>query len=419
MIPGRYMTEVVPFRGIVYNGEKVTGDDVIAPPYDVITPEMRDAFYAKSPYNIVKVDAGLSMPGDTDSENKYTRAASHLERWLSDGVLLRDEAPAYYVCGIEYSFAGESRTLFGLFGSVRLVELGKGVYPHEATHSKPKKDRLSLTKHTGANTSPIYSLYSGAKADVGAVLRKCSEGSAEMESTDSDGTVHRFWPVRDTAHVQAIRDALSEVEVFIADGHHRYETAIEYQKIMREADGDPQEQRPYDFVLMFLAGMDDPGLAILPTHRLVTVDAEGMRQRLEEYFEIRELSEGVDVLGAIEGRPQTFGLYDGEANYTLSCKGNCPVEDMDEALGRLDVVLLHKFIFGKLLELGGWSYEMDMATARRMVEVGEYDAAFFLNPTRVSDVEKVALKSLRMPPKSTYFYPKIQTGFVMNDLKTF
>ncbi len=126
------MTEVVPFRGILYNREKVAGDDVIAPPYDVITPGMREEFYAKSPYNIVKVDAGLKLPGDTDTENKYTRAAAHMEGWLSEGVMVRDPAPAYYVCGIEYTMDGEKKTLFGLFGSVRLVELGKGVYPHEA-----------------------------------------------------------------------------------------------------------------------------------------------------------------------------------------------------------------------------------------------------------------------------------------------
>ena len=413
------MTEVVPFRGILYNREKVAGDDVIAPPYDVITPGMREEFYAKSPYNIVKVDAGLKLPGDTDTENKYTRAAAHMEGWLSEGVMVRDPAPAYYVCGIEYTMDGEKKTLFGLFGSVRLVELGKGVYPHEATHSKPKKDRLSLTRHTGANTSPIYSLYSGAKADVGAIVREAAKGEPDLRSTDSDGTVHSFWPLRDNEKVEAIRGAMSEVEVFIADGHHRYETAIEYQKIMRKADGDPKEDRPYDFVLMFLADVNDPGLAVLPTHRLVTVDTETMAQKLEKYFEIREISEGVDVLGAIEGRERTFGLYDGENNHMLKCKGECPVEDVDEALGRLDVVMLHKLIFGKLLELGGWSYEMDAATVRRMVDEGEFDAAFFLNPTRISDVERVALKSLRMPPKSTYFYPKVQTGFVINDLKTF
>ncbi len=415
------MTEVVPFKGIVYDAAKLKGDDVIAPPYDVITPEMRNAFYAKNTHNIVKVDAGLDLPGDTDSENKYTRAAAHLKAWLEEGALIRDEAPAYYSCGIEYTIAGEKKTLMGLFGSVRLVELGKGVYPHEATHSKPKKDRMSLIKHTGANTSPIYSLYSGAKADVGAILRENAEGrEPEMVSTDPDGAVHSFWPVRLPEKVAAIKEALREVEVFIADGHHRYETALDYQRKRREADGDPEGLQPYDLVLMFLADVNDPGLTVLPTHRLVTVDAEGLKGKLEEYFDVRELDEGVDVLGAIAGRQRTFGLYDGESNFMLSCKGTgCPVDDVDEALGRLDVVLLHKLVFGKLIELGGWSYEMDMDAALRMVDEGEYDAAFFLNPTRVSDVESVALKGFRMPPKSTYFYPKVQTGFVINDLNTF
>jgi len=415
------MTEVVPFKGIVYDAAKLKGDDVIAPPYDVITPEMRDAFYAKNTHNIVKVDAGLDLPGDTLSENKYTRAAAHLKAWLEEGALIRDDAPAYYSCGIEYTVAGEKKTLMGLFGSVRLVELGKGVYPHEATHSKPKKDRMSLIRHTGANTSPIYSLYSGAKADVGAILRENALAQEPgMVSTDPDGAVHSFWPVRDQQKVAAIKEALREVSVFIADGHHRYETALDYQRKRREADGDPEGLQPYDLVLMFLADGNDPGLTVLPTHRIVTVDAEGLKEKLEEHFDVKKLEEGMDVLEAIEGRERTFGLYDGESNFMLSCKGTgCPDCDVDEALGRLDVVLLHKLVFGKLIELGGWSYEMDVDTALRMVDEGEYDAAFFLNPTRVSDVERVALKSLRMPPKSTYFYPKIQTGFVINDLKTF
>ena len=415
------MTEVVPFRGIIYNKDKLKGDDVIAPPYDVITPEMRDAFYSRDPHNIVKVDAGLNMPGDTDNDNKYTRAASHLKNWLESGALVRDEAPVYYSCAIEYTMGGVTKTLMGLFGSVRLVELGEGVYPHEATHSKPKKDRMALMKHTVANTSPIYSLYSGAKADVGAILRENAAGvEPDMVSTDPDGTLHSFWPVRQKGMVEAIKDALSEVSIFIADGHHRYETALDYRKKRREADGDPEGLQPYDNVLMFLADVNDPALTVLPTHRLVTVDAEGLKEKLEEFFDVRELEEGVDVLGGIEGRARSFGLYDGESNFLLTCKGaECPLEDMDEALGSLDVVLLHKLIFGKLLELGGWSYEMDVSTARRMVDEGEYDAAFFLNPTRVSDVERVALKALRMPPKSTYFYPKVQTGFVINDLNTF
>jgi uncharacterized protein (DUF1015 family) len=414
------MTKAVPFTGIIFNSSKLSGDEVIAPPYDVINAEMREALYSKSPHNIIKIDAALDMPGDDDTENKYTRAAAFLKAWLADGALIREESPVYYACSIEYSVAGEKKSLTGLFSDVRLVELGKGVFPHEATHSKPKKDRLALMNHTGANTSPVYSLYSGAKASVGEILDIAVTGTEpDLEFKDPDGTLHRFWPVRDASTISFIEDALSDISVFIADGHHRYETALEYQRVRREEDGNPEADQPYDYILMFLVDVNDPGLTVLPTHRLVTVDVEGMREKLEEHFDVRELAEGVDVLGAIEGRDRTFGLYDGQKNFIVACKGDCPMGEVDAVLGKLDVVLLHKLIFGKLLELGGWSYEMDVDTARGMVDEGEYDAAFFLNSTRVSDVEQVALKALRMPPKSTYFYPKVQTGFVINDLKTF
>jgi uncharacterized protein (DUF1015 family) len=410
------MTEIVPFRGIFYDNSRVQGGDVTAPPYDVITPEMREELYRKSPYNIVRVDFGIELPGDSEVENKYTRAAYELEAWEHDGILRRSDKLCFYAYRMDFEAEGRAMSLTGFYGLVKLVPLGEGVYPHEATHSKPKQDRLSLMEHTGCNTSSIYSLVGGQSGDVSGLLSEASAGQPYLSSTDDDGTVHSFWPVEDEALVARLQEALRDAKVFIADGHHRYETALAYQKMMHEQNPGVPEARPYDYVMMFLADIRDPGLAVLPTHRLVTVDAEGIRERLSAHFEFESLAEGTDIVAAIRGRKHAFGLYTEEGSFALIYKGN-DHPDVAPVLRDLDVIVLHKLIFGTLLDVGNWGYEMDPDTVKEKVRGGEYDAAFFLNPTAVSDVEQVALEGLRMPPKSTYFYPKVQTGFVINRLK--
>lgn len=413
------MTEIIPFRGIYYNREKASGGEVVAPPYDVISPEMRDELYARSPYNAVRVDFGKDLPGDSDSENRYTRASAYLEEWLSNGILLRSKRPCYFIYRMDFKVRGGNRSLTGFFGLVRLVELGEGVYPHEATHSKPKLDRLSLMEVTGANTSPIFSLYRAPDSEVREVLADASSGEPYLTASDTDGTVHSFWILEEEFAVKTIREALGSVRVFIADGHHRYETALSYRKLMREKTKGPSREEPFDFVLMFLAELDDPGLTVLPTHRVVTVDVDDICDRLSGYFDVYKLPPGSDIIESIDGRSHAFGLYAGGDGYVLDYRGGDLEESVDSSLRELDVVVLHKMIFGKLLEVGNWAYEMDYASTLARVDDGEFDAAFFLNPTAVSDVERVAFSGMRMPPKSTYFYPKVRTGFVMNSLKSF
>jgi uncharacterized protein (DUF1015 family) len=409
------MTEVVPFRGIHYNHDKVSGE-VVAPPYDVISPEMRDSLYAQSPYNIVRIDFGMKNPGDSEEDNRYTRARAFLEAWIEKDILLRSDRPCYYAYRMTFDTRSGRKGLTGLYGLTRIVELGKGVYPHEATHSKPKKDRLSLMAESRANTSPIYSLYKSKKSGIlKDILTETASATPYIESTDADGTLHSFWIIDSPNHVKAMQEALRQVDVFIADGHHRYETAIEYKRSQDNGGGGTGGPAPHDYVLMFLVDMDDPELIALPTHRLVTVDTDTIVERLSKNFEITEIGDGADILAAIEEREHAFGMYAGGRRYTLSCRV-CKLEDVPPELKSLDVVVLHKLIFGKLLEVGNWGYEMDYETTLSMVDDGEYDAAFFLNPAAVSDVELVPLAGLRMHPKSTYFYPKVRTGFVINTL---
>ena len=412
------MTEVIPFRGIHYNASREDAENLVAPPYDVISPELREELYKKSAHNIVRIDFGIENPGDSDTDNKYTRARSYMESWLAAGTLVREDKPIYYAYRITYDYRGKRMGLTGIFGLVELVELGNGVYPHEATHSKPKQDRLSLMSEAQANTSPIYSLYRAKGDVVPSILKKTTVAAPYLKSTDADGTLHEFWMIDSAQDVDAIRSALKGAPIFIADGHHRYETALEYQRIMREKDGKPADKKPYDYVLMFLADVNDPGLTVLPTHRMITVDVPTLVERMSDTFKVEQLADGADILAAIGGRAHCFGMYADGKRYVLYCKG-CTIEGVAPELETLDVVVLHKMVFGRLLEVGNWGYEMDYNKTLGMVDHGEYDAAFFLNPTRVTDVEAVAAKMLRMPPKSTYFYPKVKTGFVINTLKTF
>ncbi|GAB4485158.1 MAG: DUF1015 domain-containing protein [Thermodesulfovibrionales bacterium] len=412
------MAEVLPFKGVLYNVSRISrtsGEELLAPPYDIITPELREALYAKSPYNIVKIDFGKGMPEDSPADNRYTRAKTLLDAWLQEGALSVSQKPSFYAYEIAYDIQGSSRTLRGFLGMVRLEQLGKGnIHPHEYTHSKPKKDRLDLMRHCSANTSPIYALYNSPQRTASACLEALSGQKAVIEGRDDSGAVHRLWEISDPAATAAITAELSGKAVFIADGHHRYETALEYQKEMRLKDNPGPDAKPYDYVLMFLANMADEGITILPTHRLVKEVPADILDQLSHDFDIEERRDGFSIPGAISGSRDVYGLYTGGGSWLrLSYRGE-GIHGVPQVLKDLDVTILHDLIFKQLLDVESVAYEMDVEKCLAAVRSGEYQAAFFLNPTRVEDVERVALAGLRMPPKSTYFYPKLMTGLVLN-----
>ena len=413
----KQMAEVIPFRGILYNTEKVKGGEVVAPPYDIITPELRDILYKKSSYNIARIDAGQEHPGDNEAENKYLRAARYLQSWIEEGILRRSEKSCFYAYEMDYRSGGEQKRLRGFFGLVRLQELGKGVYPHEETHSKPKVDRLNLMTACEANTSPIFSLYHSPGKGASKIVERVAATAPYMEAEDPDGAFHRLWLIEGEKATAAISADLADKAIYIADGHHRYETALEYQRIMQERSGSVTSNEPYNYVLMFLANIADGNITILPAHRIVKYSGEDLLEKLSPYFEIRTMSLDDDIMDSMKGKSQTFGLYRrGEKRqYLLQYMGE-GLKEAHPALQGLDVTILHELILKELLKATAIRYEMDPSLAREMAREGEYDAVFFLNPTRVEDVERVALSSMRMPPKSTYFYPKVMTGFVINSL---
>ncbi len=412
------MAGVIPFRGILYNTARVKGGDVVAPPYDIVTSEIRKSLYGKSPYNIIRIDSGAELAEDTAEENKYVRAARYLDEWLAEEVLVKSGAPCFYAYEMDYRVRGRQIKLRGFFGLVRLVKLGEGVYPHEETHSKPKVDRLRLMTASQANTSPIFSLYNSPGKGASKVVEKAAGSKPYIEAEDLDGTVHRLWVIDDRNDLASISKDLSDKAIYIADGHHRYETALEYQKTMREKAGTSAGNQPYDHVLMFLANIADGNLTILPAHRIIRHGQKNIPELLSEYFDIKTMPADGDIIDAMRGKAQTLGFYQKglDRQYLLTFRGN-DLEDIHPSLKGLDVTVLHELILKDLLKVTDVHYEMDPAIAKRMVEGGDFDAVFFLNPTRVEDVERVALSSMRMPPKSTYFYPKVMTGFIINSFK--
>jgi len=413
------MADINPFKGILYSVSKVSIEDVLAPPYDLITPEYQEELYRKSPYNVVRIDFGKEQPEDTEADNKYTRAKGYLEKWIDEGILIVSDRPSFYAYEMSYAIDGEEKRLIGLLGLVKLEEFGKGkIHPHECTYSKPKQDRLNLLRTCEANTSPIFSLYKSADKRVSTLLSEVAQTRPYLEAADAAGAVHRLWQIDREEDIEMIREELRGKDIFIADGHHRYETSLEFQREMRGKRVSSSNNEPFDYVLMFLANMLDGGITILPTHRLVREIPEDIHMRLSEYFEIEPVRTDFDIAKQISGRKYVFGFFQNrdEMWYLLTFKGR-NLSEVNPALREVDVIILHDLVLKKILEVKDIAYEMDVKKALEKVRSGTFRAALFLNPTKVEDVEKAALTSVRMPPKSTYFYPKLLTGVVINSFR--
>lgn len=409
------MAEIIPFNGILYDAAKVQMEDVLAPPYDIITPEYREALYMQSPYNIVRIDFGKDEPGDDETRNRYTRARDYLNAWIKEGVFHRSSTPSLYAYEISYTIDDIRKRLIGFLGLVKLEELGKGgIYPHECTHSTPKLDRLNLMRACDANTSPIFALYKSSNDRIARILSKIVNEKPSIEAVDISGDTHRLWQIDNDEDIRSIREELFDKSIFIADGHHRYETSYEFyrEKSLREK---ADSTRPFDHVLMFLSDMLDEGLTILPTHRLLKTIPEGMEAILSKYFTTETITQDFDIRKILLGKRRAFGLFrKGYPGWQILTYNNEAVCELCDDLRQTDVIVLHELVLKKIADTTDIGYEMDVNRALERVGKGDYSAAFFLNPTRVEDVEKAALSLFRMPPKSTYFYPKLLTGLVIN-----
>ena len=431
------MAIVSPFRGIHYDLSRVTNlSRVISQPYDVISPEEQQSLHQRHPRNIVWIDFGLDSEGDGPTANKYTRAATWYRQWMSEGTLVRDTAPSLYYYEQEFSLPGRGGIMRkGCLGALRLSAFGEGmVVPHEKTHSRPKEDRLSLMRATEANTSPIFGLYSDPRDEVAKVLRGRLAGTPDFSATDDLGVKHRMWRVTDPAALRATAEKMSDKKVFIADGHHRYETALAFREEMRKKHG-AREDAAYEHVLMFLCNMDDEGIVILPTHRGIhsvpAFSGEDFAARVTPHLPV-ETRQGSpeDALKAIaeagrKGKAIAWSAG-GERFHIVSFPdparfGEENLSRVPPALRTLDVVLLHGFLFERILGIspdavtGGQfvRYYKEARKAASDLARGELQAAFFLNPVTMDEFRHVSLSGHVLPQKATFFYPKILTGLLI------
>jgi uncharacterized protein (DUF1015 family) len=425
------MADVQPLRALHYE-PAVVGRlaDVVAPPYDVIDARQRAALLELSPFNIVAIDLPQGEPGS----DPYAAAGELLDSWQIQGALVRDREPAIWAHTQDYTGPdGRTLTRRGFFCRVRIEDYGPGrVRPHERTHPGPKEDRLRLTRATRANVSPIFSLYSDPPGAAWQALSPATEQQPWGEVSDADGTVHRIWRVTDARAIAAVQAATRDAELLIADGHHRYETMQAYADEIGDGAG-PAAKGEHRYILMCLVALEDPGLTVFPTHRLVRgLDAErreALEQALRRDFEISDVP--LEQIAPPPGRgPLQLGYIDGQdarpRRLTLRDQSiaDAALEGHSQAYRELDTGVLETLLLKNALGLSdddishfnGLYYARDTAEALAMVSSGEYDAAFLMRPTPVAQVRDVAAAGENMPPKSTYFFPKLLTGLLLNPL---
>jgi len=438
------MATLIPFKGVLYNPAMIHDlAQVVAPPYDVVDAEFQRALHARHPNNVIRFELGLDQPDDGPSQNRYTRAASSLHDWLAKGILRRDPEPAIYPYTIEYLAPSDqpgsaTRVLKGFLATVELEEFGTGrIFPHENTRSAAKADRLKLLESCRANFSPIFSLFSDPEGGVVQLLEKSvNTDKPRVDFRDDSGFRQRLWAMTDRAILGEITTAMKRTPLFIADGHHRYETALTYRSQRRQQAGLPSsgDLQPYDAVLMMFSSLEDPGLTVLSTHRVLRTPVPPLarlKDLLREAFEFEEVPfqdhtetetrrRFIQTLRARGETGQVFGLaLRGLRAYVLlALRPTHCLPTGASARDRLDVSIVQSQVFSTLLasksDEDAILYTKDDDEALDLVRRGAAEAALLLNSPKVGEVRAVAASGERMPHKSTYFYPKPLTGLVMN-----
>jgi len=434
------MPEIQAFRGIRYNLGRVGSlSDVVTPPYDVIGPELQEHFYQLHPNSFIRIDLNRIEPGDDDeANNRYTRAAKFFKQWQANGILTRESDPAIYVYHQEYTYAGTKYVRRGFMGRQRLTRFGEGqVFPHEETLPAAKVDRLMLTVVTKANLSPIFGLYPDPECEAQYLLDNAVADKTPIVATDHLGVVHRMWPVTDVSVISKLSAVMGPKPLFIADGHHRYETACNYRDQIYDS-GFLSPTHPANYALMMCVAMDDPGLIVQPTHRLFrgvpSMTSEELTARLSPCFTTRPAGEGPDMAPTVwedietGGSQTSLGLYtqkDGRwLIATLTDAGKARMaevaKDHTEDWQGLGVSLLHRLVMGDLLgctDLPKPTYVHLIEEVTEGLRTGDYPLAAVVMPATVQHVRTISLGGERMPAKSTYFYPKLLSGLVINPLE--
>ena len=435
------MVLFAPFRGITYNFRKFKDiSQLVAPPYDVISDKEQDYYYKVSPYNVIRLILGKEMVGDTDWYNKYTRAAEYFKKWLKEGILVQAKRPSIYLTCISYRIKGEIKHRWAIIGIVKIEDNdSKMILPHERTFSAYKEDRLRLMKACSAQLSQIFGLYSDPKDEILSLVKeRVKIDSPLIDFEFKDKTRHKMWVIEDdTALFKRLKEMFSEKRIIIADGHHRYETSRNFRNLMRIRYG-RHPYKSYEFVMMYLANMDNDSLTVLPSHRLVkkasNFELNKFLKEASELFDITELNtfetkkiEAILSELGLKNSTFIFFTHTTSKGYIMHLKEEAKEQignDLHPALKKLDVLILSRLVFQRLLGFSKqdldnnmiFNYTTDIEEAIQQVKEGKFQMAFLLNPTRIESIKEITMNSLIMPRKSTYFYPKILSGLVFNKI---
>jgi uncharacterized protein (DUF1015 family) len=442
------MAQVFPFRAFRYNPAFAPFERVLTQPYDKISPAMQEKYYAADPYNLITIEKGRAFPGDTPQDNVYTRAAAAIEDWIRNKVVHQDPTPSFYAYSQEYTVPGseDRRTRRGFIGAGKLEEYSAGVvFRHEHTLSGPKADRLELLRHTKTHTGQLFMLYSDPQRRIDAILSEVETSSTPAtELRDEYDVVHRLWVISGTQRVAAIQQAMAEQKLVIADGHHRYETALNYRNECRARAGKIDPDAPFECVMMTFINARSEGLTILPTHRVAAhihdFSWTAVRRHLEPWFaaeafpfddEGKKAEARKNFLARLASAKakRAIGVYPAEpqkrAFYVLTLREGANLAQLLPNVSpqqrELDVVLLHEGILEPALGItpqavtaeAHLTYERETTAALEAVDSGRAQISFLLNPCDVEQVMKIATAGQVLPQKSTDFFPKLLSGITM------
>lgn len=442
------MPIIAPFAGLRYDLDAIGSlSDVVAPPYDVIDPDLQDSLYRRHDANVIRVILNRPEPGDGE-DSKYGRAADCFRAWQANGTLRRDPEPAFYVYNQQFQYDGQTIVRRGFMGRVRLQNFGEGnIYPHEETLPKAKVDRLKLTKACRTNCSQIFGLYPDPTNEAQNLLQQAAMSVTPVEATDHLDVKHSMWVVTDADVLANVGQWMQDKPMFVADGHHRYETACNYRDYLIERDGKIASDHPANFVMTQLVSMNDPGMIVLPTHRLLRgtprFTSDQIIERLRPMFDCQKFGSGLDAASPVwqrmesENRQGLMALWAAGDSQWVLCDA---AAGADEAIRRLapgqsdrwrslGVSLLHRLVIDDLLGTAGhpkptYVHQVDEViqglSGQAALSENESDEPFSLAalvmPARVGDVEAISRNRERMPAKSTYFYPKLLSGMVFHTL---
>lgn len=446
-----YMAYIIPIKGLRYNTQKIPDLSlVVTPPYDVISEEEQDKYYDLHPNNIIRLEYGKKFTQDTEQNNRYTRASKDFSDWKNENILFKEKEPSIYIYAQEFTLGAERKTRLGIIAGVHIEPYERGIIlPHEETMPKHKADRLALMQTCQANFSSIFSLYSDPERQIEKNIAKALEEKPLLDFYTKDNQRHKLWAIKEPMLIKKIQEVLADKTFFIADGHHRYETAMNYKNLLNKNNPDAStKEQPYDFVMMTLVNLYDPGLVVLPTHRLVkNLPEEKIKNLLEqiknnfiiEEYQILDSKKQIDekafsdisqILTKEENFGHSFIFYmGGEKAYLVTLRSEEATKELlpkhySKDLRKLDVSVLHSLIMEESLGIGfqqranesNLIYTREELKAMQRVLDKEYQMIVFMNPTKVNEVTAVAGNREKMPQKSTFFYPKLPTGLLIMEI---